>query len=184
MSTNLANFKSIYSTIVLSLNNNLPLELILKIMYYHKGITHPVVSMLKDLKKVSLDTYYTKQIYESLVVDYQFGNKLYDLQDMRGRQGHRNIFLFVNDIYQPIIDNEILSFEEQFSTPFVDGDATYPRERHNTNPNVIITPQYKVVKWVHEEGSFLTMTNTPRWEFLDDQEQWGNGAHELVYSFK
>jgi len=182
----LPNFKTSYYTIVLSLNRNLPTELILKIMFYNKGIAHPIASMLQNLKKVSLDTYYTKQIYESFVVNYQFGNKLYDLQDIRGRQGHRDIFKFIRNIYQPLIDNENISFdniEKRYFSPLRDG---WPESwvRLNTNPNVILTPQYKVVKWVHEEGEFVTMTNTPRWEFLDDEHQWGNGAHELVYSFE
>ena len=69
--------------------------------------------MLKHLKEVSLTTTWTRHIYESKTTDwdgpFQTRETLHDLQLIRGRQGHKDVFKFVQDIYQPLIDMERFS---------------------------------------------------------------------------
>lgn len=165
-------FKATMFTIVLILSRGLPIELIIRIMYHYKGIIHPVASMLKKIKMVHLYPQYTQDIYDSKVVGWDFpfpnaGNALYEIQDTSGRKGQKDIFKFIAEIYEPILDMEKISLDNE---EVRDGCwATRSCIRPNTNPNVIIKPEYPVLKWDYENQKLVLINGIPRWDYLDDQ---------------
>ena len=69
------------------LNKHLPTELVAKILFYHKALSHPITLMLKHLKEVSLTTTWSRHIYEAKTTDwdgpFQTRETLHDLQLIR-----------------------------------------------------------------------------------------------------
>ena len=166
---------------VLTLQKHLPLELVIKILYYHNGITHPIAFMLKKLRKVAITPHWTQNIYESKVSGWDMvgSSELYTLQLTRGRRGQKNVFKFVKQIYSPLLDMELDGINNEETR----GDGYNFWTRHNTNPNVILTPQYQVVEWEYEQGKKVTLNNTPRWEALDDYGIMTKRSMELLFTF-
>jgi len=166
------------------LNKHLPTEIVAKILFYHKGLSHPITLMLKHLKEVSLTTTWTRHIYESKTTDwdgpFQTRETLHDLQLIRGRQGHKDVFKFVQDIYQPLIDMERFSMNNMETNV----GALYHCEYLNTNPNVCLLPQHSVIKWDYPNQKLYSLGPRPRWELLDeDIDDWtGDGALQLKYT--
>ena len=144
------------------LNKHLPTELVAKILFYHKALSHPITLMLKQLKEVRLTTTWSHNIYEAKTTDwdgpFQSRETLHDLQLIRGRQGHKDVFKFVQDIYQPLIDME------RFSMNNIETNvgALYHTEYLNTNPNVCILPQHSVIPYETKNSqlniSFIFLT--------------------------